>query len=165
MRADECSGVFLASASSRRSHSDVSPCAKHRIPPREQAVTMRLSGRDEHHVMKAMAGEPGMRQVGKEPARANGDCGVDMVNSVTEGGEDFTKQILTRMQDPGASSIMGSIPALVSSRDCPSSNSVTHSSHSGHCDPSRGCAPANHSSAVAGSATFVQCPYLPWVCG
>ena len=45
---------------------------------------MRLSGRDEHHVMKAITGEPGVA-MGKEPTRANGDCGVDKVNSVAEG--------------------------------------------------------------------------------
>ena len=33
---------------------------------------MRLSRRDKHHIMKAIAGEPGMA-MGKEPARANGD--------------------------------------------------------------------------------------------
>ena len=44
-------------------------------------MTMCLSGRDEHRVMKAMAGKPGMAKR-QEPARANGDCGVDGVNSV-----------------------------------------------------------------------------------
>ncbi len=43
-----------------------------------------LSGRDEYRVMKAMAGKPGMA-MGKERTRANGDCGVDRVNSVAEG--------------------------------------------------------------------------------
>ena len=63
--------VFSGSASdsSRGSQSDLSPCAKHRIPSREQAMTMRLSSRDEHRVMKAMAGKPDMA-MGKEPARA-----------------------------------------------------------------------------------------------
>ena len=67
---------------------DLSPCAKHRIPLREQAMAVHLSGPDEHRVMKAMAGKPGIA-MGKEPARANGDCGVDRVNSVAEGGKDF----------------------------------------------------------------------------
>ena len=53
---------------------------------------MRLSGRDEHRVMKAMAGKPGMA-MGKEPARANGDCGVDKVNSVTEGGDEAIEPV------------------------------------------------------------------------
>ena len=47
---------------------------------------MRLSRRDEHHVMKAITGQPGMA-MGKEPTRANGDCGVDWVNSVAESGD------------------------------------------------------------------------------
>ena len=59
-RADECSGVFSTSASSRGRHIDLSPCAKYPIPPREQAMTMPVSGRDEHHVMKAITGEPGV---------------------------------------------------------------------------------------------------------
>ena len=92
MRADECSGVFSASDSSRGSHSDLSPCAKHRIPSREQAMTMRLSGRGKHRVMKAMAGKPDMA-MGKEPACANGDCDVDRVNSVAEGGEEAIEPI------------------------------------------------------------------------
>jgi hypothetical protein len=46
-------------------------------------MTMRLSRRDEHHVMKSITGEPGMA-MGKELTRSNGDCGVDKVNSVTE---------------------------------------------------------------------------------
>ena len=37
-----------------------------------------LSGRDEHLVMKTMTGRPGMA-MGKEPARANGNCGVNRV--------------------------------------------------------------------------------------
>jgi hypothetical protein len=53
---------------------------------------MRLSGRDEHRVMKAMAGKPGMA-MGKEPARANGDCGVDGVNSVAEGGKEAIEPV------------------------------------------------------------------------
>ena len=53
---------------------------------------MRLSGRDEHHVMKAMAGKPGMA-MGKEPTRANGDCDVDRVNSIAEGGEEAIEPI------------------------------------------------------------------------
>jgi hypothetical protein len=50
-------------------------------------MIMRLSGRYERRVMKAMAGKPFMA-MGKEPARANGDRGVDKVNSVAEGGEE-----------------------------------------------------------------------------
>ena len=37
--------------------------------------------------MKAMAGKPGIA-MRKEPARADGDCGVDGVNSVAEGGKE-----------------------------------------------------------------------------
>jgi hypothetical protein len=50
-------------------------------------MAVRLSGRDEHRVMKAMAGKPGMA-MRQEPARANGDFGVDKVNSVAEGGNE-----------------------------------------------------------------------------
>jgi hypothetical protein len=82
IRTDKRSGVF-GFGQSRRSYGDVSPCAKHRIPLRQQAMTMRLSGRCEHRVMKAMAGEADIA-MGKELACANGDCGVDKVNSVTE---------------------------------------------------------------------------------
>jgi hypothetical protein len=49
-------------------------------------MTMRLSGRDEHQVMKAITWEPDMA-IGKEPARASGDCSVDRVNSIAECGE------------------------------------------------------------------------------
>jgi hypothetical protein len=55
-------------------------------------MTMRLSGRDEHHVMKAITGEPDMA-MGKEPTGANGDCGVDRVNSVAEGGDEAIEPI------------------------------------------------------------------------
>jgi hypothetical protein len=82
MRTDERSGVF-GFGQSRRSHSDVSPCAKHPLPLRQQAMTMHLSCRDKHHVMKAITGVPGMA-MGKKLTRPNGDCGVDKVNSVTE---------------------------------------------------------------------------------
>jgi hypothetical protein len=51
-----------------------------------------LSGPDEHRVMKAMAGKPAMA-MGKEPTRANGDCSVDRVNSVTEGGEEAIEPV------------------------------------------------------------------------
>jgi hypothetical protein len=50
---------------------------------RQQTMTMHLSRRDEHHVMKAITRVPGMA-MGKELTRPNGDCGVDKVNSVTE---------------------------------------------------------------------------------
>ena len=53
---------------------------------------MRLSGRDEHRVMKAMAGKPDMA-MRKEPARANGDCSVDKVNSVAEGGDEAIEPV------------------------------------------------------------------------
>jgi hypothetical protein len=82
MRTDERSGGF-GFGQSRRSQSDLSPCAKHAIALRQQAMTMRLSGRDEHHVMKAITGEPGIA-MGEELTRPNGDFGVDKVNSVTE---------------------------------------------------------------------------------
>jgi hypothetical protein len=45
---------------------------------------MHLSRCDEHHVMKAITGVPSMA-MGKEFTRANGDYGVDKVNSVAEG--------------------------------------------------------------------------------
>jgi poly(3-hydroxybutyrate) depolymerase len=48
-------------------------------------MAVQLSGPEEHRVMKAMAGKPGMA-MGKEPTGANGDCGVDRVNSIAEGG-------------------------------------------------------------------------------
>jgi hypothetical protein len=85
MRTDERSAVFDF-GQSRSSHSDVSPCAKHPLPLRQQAMTMHLSRRDEHHVMKAITGKPGIA-MGKELTRPNGDCGVDKVNSIAEGGE------------------------------------------------------------------------------
>jgi hypothetical protein len=91
MRTGERSGVF-AFGQSRRSHVDVSPPAKHRIPLRQQAMTIRLSGRDEHHVMKAITGVPGMA-MGKKLTRPNGDCGVDKVNSVAEGGDETIEPI------------------------------------------------------------------------
>ena len=53
---------------------------------------MHLSGRDEHHVMKAITGQPGMA-MGKKPTRANGDCGVERVNSVAKGGDQAVKPI------------------------------------------------------------------------
>jgi hypothetical protein len=55
-------------------------------------MAVRLSGRHEHRVMKAMAGKPGMAKR-QEPARANGDCGVDKVNSVAEGGDEAFEPI------------------------------------------------------------------------
>lgn len=59
---------------------------------RQQAMTMGLRRRDKHHVMKAITGVPGtaMRQ---ELARANGDCGVDKVNSVTERRDEAVEPI------------------------------------------------------------------------
>lgn len=53
---------------------------------------MRLSGRGKHRVMKAMAGKPDMA-MGKEPARANGDCDVDRVNSAAEGGDEAIEPV------------------------------------------------------------------------
>jgi hypothetical protein len=53
---------------------------------------MRLSGRGKHCVMKAIAGKPGMA-MGKEPARANGDCGVDRMNSIAEGGKEAIEPV------------------------------------------------------------------------
>ena len=53
---------------------------------------MHLSRRDGHHVMKAITGKPGMA-MGKELTRANGDCGVDKVNSIAEGGEEAIEPI------------------------------------------------------------------------
>ena len=53
---------------------------------------MRLSGRDEHRVMKAMAGKSGMA-MGKELARANGDRSVDGANSVAEGGDEAIEPV------------------------------------------------------------------------
>jgi hypothetical protein len=50
-------------------------------------MTMRLSRRDEHHVMKAITGVPGMAMA-KKLTRPNGDCGVDKVNSVAEGRDE-----------------------------------------------------------------------------
>jgi hypothetical protein len=55
-------------------------------------MAVRLSGRDEHRVMEAVAGKPGMA-MGKEPARANGDRSVERVNSVAEGGEEAVEPI------------------------------------------------------------------------
>lgn len=54
---------------------------------------MHLSRRDGHHVMKAITGKPGMA-MGKELTRPNGDCGVDKVNSIAEGGEEAIEPIL-----------------------------------------------------------------------
>jgi hypothetical protein len=79
---DERSGLS-AWASSRSSHDEVGPCAKHPLPLRQQAMTMGLSRRHEHHVMKAITGERGMA-MRKELTRSNRDCGVDKVNSITE---------------------------------------------------------------------------------
>ena len=42
--------------------------------------------------MKAMAGKPGMA-MGKEPTGANGDCGVDGVNSIAEGGDEAIEPV------------------------------------------------------------------------
>ena len=53
---------------------------------------MHLSCRDEHHVMKAITGVPGMA-MGKKLTRPNGDCGVDKVNSVAEGGDEAFEPI------------------------------------------------------------------------
>ena len=53
---------------------------------------MRLSRRDKHHIMKAVAGEPGMA-MGKELTRPNGDCRVDKVNSVAEGRDEHIEPI------------------------------------------------------------------------
>ena len=55
-------------------------------------MAVHLSGPDEQRVMKAMAGKSGMA-MGKEPARANGDRGVDWVNSVAEGGEEAIEPV------------------------------------------------------------------------
>jgi hypothetical protein len=55
-------------------------------------MTMRLSGCDEHHVMKAITGEPGTA-MGKELTRPNGDCGVDKVNSVSERSDEPVEPI------------------------------------------------------------------------
>jgi hypothetical protein len=55
-------------------------------------MAIHLSGRDEHRVMEAVGGKPGMA-MGKEPARANGDRSVDGVNSVAKGGEEATEPI------------------------------------------------------------------------
>ena len=85
MRTDERSAVF-GFGQSRRSHSDVSPCAKHPLPLRQQAMTMHLSRRDEHGVVEAMA-DMSLVTKGQQPARVNGDCGVGRVNSIAEGGE------------------------------------------------------------------------------
>jgi hypothetical protein len=92
MQTDERNGVF-GFGQSRRSHSDVSPCAKHSLALRQQAMTMHLSRRDEHHVMKAITRVPGTA-MGKELTCANGDCGVDKVNSIAEGGEEAIEPIL-----------------------------------------------------------------------
>jgi hypothetical protein len=64
MRNDERWGVY-GFGQSRRSHSDVSPCAKHPLPLGQQAMAMHLSRCDEHHVMKAITGVPSMA-TGKE---------------------------------------------------------------------------------------------------
>ena len=49
-------------------------------------MTIRPSRRNEHWVMETMAGKPFVAE-GQQPARANGDRGVDGVNSVAESGE------------------------------------------------------------------------------
>jgi hypothetical protein len=58
----------------------------------KQAMTMRLSGRDEDRVMKAITGVSAMA-MGKELTRPNGDCGVDKVNSVTERRDEAVEPI------------------------------------------------------------------------
>jgi hypothetical protein len=51
---------------------------------------MDLRRRSKNRVRKAIAGKPDMA-MGKELARANGDYGVDRVNSVAEGGDEAAK--------------------------------------------------------------------------
>ena len=53
---------------------------------------MDLRRRSKNRVMKAITGEPDMA-MGKEPSCANGDCGVDRVNSIAEGGEEAIKPV------------------------------------------------------------------------
>lgn len=48
-------------------------------------MAIRLGSRDEHRVMKAMA-DMSLVTKGQLLARANGDCDVDGMNSVAEGG-------------------------------------------------------------------------------
>jgi hypothetical protein len=91
VRTDERSD-FFGFGQSRRSHSDVSPCAKHSLALRQQAMTMHLSRRDEHDVMKAITRVPGTT-MGKELTCADGDCGVDKVNSVAEGGDEVIEPV------------------------------------------------------------------------
>jgi hypothetical protein len=91
MRTDERSAVF-GFGQSRSSHDDISPWAKHPLPLRQQAMTMHLSGRCEHHIMKTITGEPGMA-MRKELTRSNCDCGVDKVNSVAERGDKAVEPI------------------------------------------------------------------------
>ena len=55
-------------------------------------MAIQLSGRDKHRVMEAVSGKPNMA-MGKEPARANGDGGVDKVNSVAKGGDEAIKPV------------------------------------------------------------------------
>ena len=55
-------------------------------------MAVRLGSRDEHRVMKAMAGKPDMA-MRKEPARAKRDCSVDRVNSVTEGRDEAIEPV------------------------------------------------------------------------
>jgi hypothetical protein len=55
-------------------------------------MAVQLSGPEEHRVMKAMAGKPGM-SMGKEPTGANGDCDVDRVNSIAEGGDEAIEPV------------------------------------------------------------------------
>jgi hypothetical protein len=55
-------------------------------------MATQLSGRDEHGVMEAVSGKSGMAK-GKEPARANGNCGVDRVYSVAEAGDETVEPI------------------------------------------------------------------------
>ena len=53
---------------------------------------MDLRRRSKNRVMKAITGEPDMA-MGKEPSCANGDCGVDKVNSVAEGRDEAIEPI------------------------------------------------------------------------
>ena len=56
-------------------------------------MAVRLGSRDEHRVMEAMA-DVSLVTKGQQPARANGDCGVDKVNSVAEGRDEPIEPIL-----------------------------------------------------------------------
>jgi hypothetical protein len=58
-----------------------------------------LRRRSKNRVMKAIAGEPDMA-MGKGPARANGDCGVDRVNSVAESRDEAIEPISQRSRCP-----------------------------------------------------------------